>query len=602
MKNLQLFILNKKFLLFIAALLAVLNIFTLVVVLFHTHSLNKQQNTAFTGKEQDQQNTKDNIDNITQGSNTETKANGRVSFNQNNVEPTINDITASTKQTQQQNQNIPPNANKKEISSTIDTTPCEIESKSKNIVVYTDCNNSNNSSIVPILGYVGVDSNMGTPIQIRGKAKNIFENNLNFVVLDSYNNILDSGFITVNSPDFNIFGTFSKYIFLPNNASLLKLFHKSAATGEEINEDVITLNIKYPYYVSCVKRSKSNYIELQTNCRNPNQIIAYNDTLHIFGVAKKIHNSQLHFKIYNSNNHVLIEKGLYVYYPNSSNSGNDEFGTFSHYLNLPTSDSRLTLELFYKSNSTLSEVVKVNVLRTSIPFSCFSKSESGNVMVNINCNYGMSIAHNNLLHIYGKARNIYENNLNFVILDENNNILLGEDNINVNATDPNVHSEFSKYVLLPGNINTRHLTLKIFHRTGAGENKKDLVTTKILTTVLPLPCDIQSKSYNVLLSTGCGSYADAIFAYKEGNQYKITISGRARNIFENNLNFAILDNNNNVLLEDFVYVNSPDLGIYGDFSKTLIIPNSNTDMKLKIFHIFDKSEEDTIVVRILKLK
>ncbi|MCS7317359.1 MAG: Gmad2 immunoglobulin-like domain-containing protein [Candidatus Dojkabacteria bacterium] len=112
-------------------------------------------------------------------------------------------------------------------------------------------------------------------------------------------------------------------------------------------------------------------------------------------------------------------------------------------------------------------------------------------------------------------------------------------------------------------------------------------------------CEKSSESKNVILKVSC-NYPDTIVSINNILQ----ISGKAKNIFENTLNFVILDSNSNTLYEDVVFVNSIDFITYGDFSKEIYLneDQNNNDIKLKIFQrsAKDGSEIDIIVVNILK--
>lgn len=56
----------------------------------------------------------------------------------------------------------------------------------------------------------------------------------------------------------------------------------------------------------------------------------------------------------------------------------------------------------------------------------------------------------------------------------------------------------------------------------------------------------------------------------------LTITGQAR-VFENQLNWQVIDGNSIVISEGTAYANSPDVGQFGDFSVSATFPTPATD-------------------------
>lgn len=69
----------------------------------------------------------------------------------------------------------------------------------------------------------------------------------------------------------------------------------------------------------------------------------------------------------------------------------------------------------------------------------------------------------------------------------------------------------------------------------------------------------------------------------------ITVSGQAR-VFENTVNIRLRNSNNKILAETFTTAQSPDIGLYGPFSKNIIFTPPGTSTGF--FEIFTQSAKD----------
>jgi hypothetical protein len=71
----------------------------------------------------------------------------------------------------------------------------------------------------------------------------------------------------------------------------------------------------------------------------------------------------------------------------------------------------------------------------------------------------------------------------------------------------------------------------------------------------------------------------------------ISLSGKAR-VFESQLNTRLIINNQKIL-EENITANAPDMGLFGDFSKEITIPQSaNQDNLVATLEVFDYSAKD----------
>jgi hypothetical protein len=82
------------------------------------------------------------------------------------------------------------------------------------------------------------------PFVIKGKAK-VFENQLNFRVLDSQGRSFIEGTLNVKSPGAGKFGPFDATISsMPQGKTTIEVFDKSPKDGTEIDKVIVVVNIK----------------------------------------------------------------------------------------------------------------------------------------------------------------------------------------------------------------------------------------------------------------------------------------------------------------------------------------------------------------------
>jgi hypothetical protein len=80
----------------------------------------------------------------------------------------------------------------------------------------------------------------------------------------------------------------------------------------------------------------------------------------------------------------------------------------------------------------------------------------------------------------------------------------------------------------------------------------------------------------------------------------LSVSGRAR-VFENTLNLRLKNANNKILLEDVLTADSPDIGLYGSFVKSLSYPEPLTERGTLEFFAYspkDGSEIEKVIINV----
>ncbi|PIS04665.1 MAG: hypothetical protein COT81_05285 [Candidatus Buchananbacteria bacterium CG10_big_fil_rev_8_21_14_0_10_42_9] len=78
----------------------------------------------------------------------------------------------------------------------------------------------------------------------------------------------------------------------------------------------------------------------------------------------------------------------------------------------------------------------------------------------------------------------------------------------------------------------------------------------------------------------------------------LKITGEAR-VFENTVNYRLVDSDSTVLLESFTTANAPDIGLYGPFEAITLYPAPNSETgKVEVFTYSarDGSEIDKVVI------
>lgn len=120
---------------------------------------------------------------------------------------------------------------------------------------------------------------VGLPLVIKGEAR-VFENTVNYRVLDSNGDILMENFTTALSPDIGLYGTFETSDTYPEPkgvSGIVEVFDYSAKDGSEI--DKVTIPVKFKKVESLKVKAYFGNINL-----NPNTI----DCGKIFSVTRRI--------------------------------------------------------------------------------------------------------------------------------------------------------------------------------------------------------------------------------------------------------------------------------------------------------------------------
>lgn len=107
-------------------------------------------------------------------------------------------------------------------------------------------------------------------------------------------------------------------------------------------------------------------------------------------------------------------------------------------------------------------------------------------------------------------------------------------------------------------------------------------------------CLVYSNSNNVGVYANCGDNLVRVY------DRKIVIAGKAKNIFENNLNFRITDTSGSERSNGFIVVDSPDLGVEGPFYREVTLSSNEVDgWELSVFQ---KSAKDGSEIDMVKVK
>lgn len=139
--------------------------------------------------------------------------------------------------------------------------------------------------------------------------------------------------------------------------------------------------------------------------------------------------------------------------------------------------------------------------------------------------------------------------------------------------------------------------------------KKPLITALII-TALALTAAIVFSGVQYQKNTAQGVESDAVATSASENitvsapraratiGNSVTISGSAR-VFENTLNYRILDGNGTVLAEGNTIASAPDIGQFGAFSVT---PAWNTPKTITgTIEVFDYSAKDGSVIDLVTI-